>query len=92
MSCLIMLLVFEAILRKLTSSLRGRMYISSNTIIASYISSLNLYVCQPFVCVMDSVRTISFCASLKNCIFIHFLGSNCFNFEIISQTFISSVI
>ena len=36
----------------------------------------------------NGIVTLLFCASLKKCIFIHFLGSNCFNFEIILQTFI----
>ena len=36
----------------------------------------------------NGIVTLLFCASLKKCIFIHFLGSNCFNFEIILQTVI----
>ena len=58
---------FEATQRKLTSSLRGRLYMSSNTIIAPYISSL--YLCLPALCVRNGIVTLLFCASLKKCIF-----------------------
>ena len=38
---------FQATQRKLTSSLRGRLYMSSNTLIAPYISSLYFMFASP---------------------------------------------
>ena len=58
---------FEATPRKLTSSLRGRLYMSSNTIIAPYISSRYFMFASPLL--QHGIVTLLFCASLKKCIF-----------------------
>ena len=78
---------FEATQRKLTSSLRGRLYLSSNTIITPYISSLYFMFASP-LCAKWNCDTcvLRYFEEMYN--YFHFLGSNCFNFVIILQTFI----
>ena len=50
-------ITFEAVLRKMISSLRGRLYKSVNTVVASYVSSPYFILSSP-LCAKWNIETL----------------------------------